>query len=40
MMRVAHAIELVHWAVAPVYNFQPLLSRAEVNKVAVTHYFQ
>ncbi len=26
--------------VAPLYNFQPLLTRAEVYKVGVTHYFK
>lgn len=36
----AFLIELVHRLVAPVYNFQPLLTRAEVYKVGVTHYFK
>lgn len=36
----AWGIELVHSAVKRCYKFQPLLSRAEVNKIAVTHTFR
>ncbi|GAB4820511.1 hypothetical protein N2152v2_007557 [Parachlorella kessleri] len=35
----AFLIELLHAAVWRVYNFQPLLTRAEVYKTGVTHYF-
>ncbi|CAG5127976.1 unnamed protein product [Candidula unifasciata] len=31
--------ELIHAIVSPVYNFQPLLTRTEVYKTGVTHYF-
>ncbi|RUS85401.1 hypothetical protein EGW08_006844 [Elysia chlorotica] len=31
--------ELVHGLVSPVYNFQPILTRTEVYKTGVTHYF-
>ncbi|BFZ17471.1 hypothetical protein BsWGS_20510 [Bradybaena similaris] len=31
--------ELIHVIVSPVYNFQPLLTRTEVYKTGVTHYF-
>ncbi|GFO23654.1 short-chain dehydrogenase/reductase family 42e member 1-like [Plakobranchus ocellatus] len=31
--------ELVHGLVCPVYNFQPILTRTEVYKTGVTHYF-
>jgi len=40
MYYVALTIEFVHWLCAPVYNFQPLLTRAEIYKVSVTHYFK
>eukprot|EP01136_Pigoraptor_vietnamica_P008038 Opistho-1_new@42881 len=38
---VAWVIELLHWAASPLgINFQPLLTRGEVNKTGVTHYFK
>ncbi|ELR21100.1 3beta hydroxysteroid dehydrogenase/isomerase family protein, partial [Acanthamoeba castellanii str. Neff] len=39
MFYLALCIEFTHRVVARVYNFQPLLTRAEVFKVGVTHYF-
>ncbi|XP_052267366.1 short-chain dehydrogenase/reductase family 42E member 1-like isoform X1 [Dreissena polymorpha] len=36
---VAYLIEWLHFLVSPIYNFQPLLTRTEVYKVGVTHYF-
>ncbi|XP_075432828.1 short-chain dehydrogenase/reductase family 42E member 1 [Ascaphus truei] len=35
----AFITEWVHFLVSPVYNFQPLLTRTEVYKTGVTHYF-
>lgn len=35
----AFLTEMVHFAVGRVYNFQPLLTRTEVYKTSVTHYF-
>lgn len=35
----AFLTEMVHHIVGPVYNFQPLLTRTEVYKTGVTHYF-
>eukprot|EP00062_Callorhinchus_milii_P005156 gi/632944337/ref/XP_007887454.1/ PREDICTED: short-chain dehydrogenase/reductase family 42E member 1 isoform X1 [Callorhinchus milii] len=35
----AFLTEMVHSLVSPVYNFQPLLTRTEVYKTGVTHYF-
>ncbi|XP_077567801.1 short-chain dehydrogenase/reductase family 42E member 1 [Stigmatopora nigra] len=35
----AFLIEMVHRLVAPFYDFQPLLTRTEVYKTGVTHYF-
>ncbi|KAB5574695.1 hypothetical protein PHYPO_G00211970 [Pangasianodon hypophthalmus] len=35
----AFLTEIVHGAIGRVYNFQPLLTRAEVYKTGVTHYF-
>lgn len=35
-----HFIEILHRIVNPIIPFNPLLSRAEVCKVAVTHYFR
>lgn len=35
----AFLTEMVHRAIGRVYNFQPLLTRAEVYKTGVTHYF-
>ncbi|XP_049573247.1 short-chain dehydrogenase/reductase family 42E member 1 [Syngnathus scovelli] len=35
----AFLIETVHRLVAPLYDFQPLLTRTEVYKTGVTHYF-
>lgn len=36
---VAFIIEMVHSLVGRIYNFQPLLTRTEVYKTGVTHYF-
>lgn len=36
----AFLTEMVHHLVGPIYNFQPLLTRTEVYKTGVTHYFQ
>ncbi|XP_057687031.1 short-chain dehydrogenase/reductase family 42E member 1 isoform X2 [Corythoichthys intestinalis] len=35
----AFLIEIIHRFVAPFYDFQPLLTRTEVYKTGVTHYF-
>ncbi|XP_037103461.1 short-chain dehydrogenase/reductase family 42E member 1 [Syngnathus acus] len=35
----AFLIETIHRLVAPLYDFQPLLTRTEVYKTGVTHYF-
>ncbi|KAM3849646.1 short-chain dehydrogenase/reductase family 42E member 1-like [Diretmus argenteus] len=35
----AFLTEMLHHLVGPVYNFQPLLTRTEVFKTGVTHYF-
>ncbi|KAJ6657180.1 hypothetical protein lerEdw1_002769 [Lerista edwardsae] len=35
----AFLTEMVHFAVGRVYNFQPLLTRTEVYKTGITHYF-
>ncbi|XP_053305352.1 short-chain dehydrogenase/reductase family 42E member 1 [Spea bombifrons] len=35
----AFVTEWIHFLVSPVYNFQPLLTRTEVYKTGVTHYF-
>uniref|UniRef100_A0A8C5WG15 Short chain dehydrogenase/reductase family 42E, member 1 n=1 Tax=Leptobrachium leishanense TaxID=445787 RepID=A0A8C5WG15_9ANUR len=35
----AFLTEWVHFLISPVYNFQPLLTRTEVYKTGVTHYF-
>lgn len=35
----AFLTEMIHHLVGPVYNFQPLLTRTEVYKTGVTHYF-
>ncbi|KAI4788076.1 hypothetical protein KUCAC02_036080 [Chaenocephalus aceratus] len=35
----AFLTEMIHLLVGPVYNFQPLLTRTEVYKTGVTHYF-
>lgn len=37
---MAWLIEYIHLFVGRVYNFQPLLTRAEVNKTGITHYFK
>eukprot|EP00124_Ichthyophonus_hoferi_P004092 Ihof_evm1s411 gene=Ihof_evmTU1s411 len=37
---LAIVIEMLHRLIGPIYNFQPLLTRAEVNKIGVTHYFK
>ncbi|XP_029000430.1 short-chain dehydrogenase/reductase family 42E member 1 [Betta splendens] len=36
---LAFLTELIHRLVGPFYNFQPLLTRTEVYKTGVTHYF-
>nr|XP_057945576.1 short-chain dehydrogenase/reductase family 42E member 1 isoform X1 [Doryrhamphus excisus] len=36
---VAFLTEMIHHLVGPLYNFQPLLTRTEVYKTGVTHYF-
>ncbi|XP_010894891.1 short-chain dehydrogenase/reductase family 42E member 1 [Esox lucius] len=36
---VAFITEMIHHLIGPVYNFQPLLTRTEVYKTGVTHYF-
>ncbi|XP_075045255.1 short-chain dehydrogenase/reductase family 42E member 1 [Mixophyes fleayi] len=36
---MAYLTEWLHVLIRPVYNFQPLLTRAEVYKTGVTHYF-
>ncbi|XP_004704584.1 short-chain dehydrogenase/reductase family 42E member 1 [Echinops telfairi] len=36
---LAFLTEMVHAVVGPLYNFQPFLTRAEVYKTGVTHYF-
>ena len=35
----AFLTEMIHYLVGHIYNFQPLLTRAEVYKTGVTHYF-
>lgn len=35
----AFLTEMVHHLIGPIYNFQPLLTRTEVYKTGVTHYF-
>lgn len=35
----AFLTEMVHHVLGPIYNFQPLLTRTEVYKTGVTHYF-
>ncbi|XP_053556698.1 short-chain dehydrogenase/reductase family 42E member 1 [Bombina bombina] len=35
----AYITEWVHFVINPIYNFQPFLTRAEVYKTGVTHYF-
>lgn len=39
MFAIATVVEAVHRLVAPVWPFEPLLTRAEVCKVGYTHYF-
>lgn len=36
---VAFLTEMIHHLIGPIYNFQPLLTRTEVYKTGVTHYF-
>lgn len=36
---MAYLTEWLHFLIRPFYNFQPLLTRAEVYKTGVTHYF-
>lgn len=36
---VAFLTEMIHHLIGPFYNFQPLLTRTEVYKTGVTHYF-
>lgn len=35
----AFVTEMIHHLIGPIYNFQPLLTRTEVYKTGVTHYF-
>ncbi|XP_034536752.1 short-chain dehydrogenase/reductase family 42E member 1 [Notolabrus celidotus] len=35
----AFLTEMIHYLIGPFYNFQPLLTRTEVYKTGVTHYF-
>lgn len=35
----AFLTEMIHHLIGPIYNFQPLLTRTEVYKTGVTHYF-
>jgi len=35
----AFLTEMIHHLIGPLYNFQPLLTRTEVYKTGVTHYF-
>uniref|UniRef100_A0A673XYV3 Short chain dehydrogenase/reductase family 42E, member 1 n=1 Tax=Salmo trutta TaxID=8032 RepID=A0A673XYV3_SALTR len=37
---VAFLTEMIHHLIGPIYNFQPLLTRTEVYKTGVTHYFR
>jgi len=39
MFCVAHLVEIVHKLISPLYPHSPFLTRAEVCKVAITHYF-
>ncbi|XP_019850393.1 PREDICTED: short-chain dehydrogenase/reductase family 42E member 1-like [Amphimedon queenslandica] len=39
MYYVAYFIEILHSIISKVYNFKPFMTRAEVYKVGVTHYF-
>jgi len=39
MYYLAFLFEIIYMAFRPLYDFQPLLTRAEVLKVSVTHYF-
>lgn len=36
---IAFLTEMIHYVIGPFYNFQPLLTRTEVYKTGVTHYF-
>ncbi|XP_072320572.1 short-chain dehydrogenase/reductase family 42E member 1 [Eucyclogobius newberryi] len=36
---IAFLLEILHYVIGPFYNFQPLLTRTEVYKTGVTHYF-
>ncbi|XP_069822259.1 short-chain dehydrogenase/reductase family 42E member 1 [Dendropsophus ebraccatus] len=36
---MSYLTEWLHFLIRPIYNFQPLLTRAEVYKTGVTHYF-
>ncbi|CAH2324040.1 short-chain dehydrogenase reductase family 42E member 1 isoform X1 [Pelobates cultripes] len=36
---IAFITEWIHFLISPIYNFQPLLTRTEVYKTGVTHYF-
>ncbi|CAN2389452.1 3-beta-hydroxy-delta5-steroid dehydrogenase activity, partial [Pristimantis euphronides] len=36
---LSYLTEWLHFLIRPIYNFQPLLTRAEVYKTGVTHYF-
>jgi hypothetical protein len=40
MYYIAFVIEILHAVIGPIYNFQPFLTRAEVFKSGVTHFFR
>ena len=39
MYYLAFLVEIIHKVISPFYPFFPLLNRAEVLKVSITHYF-
>lgn len=39
MFYFAWFVEIIHWIVSPIFNFQPI-TRTEIHKVSVTHYFK
>jgi len=39
MLIIGFIVEKLHGAISPYYKFQPFMTRTEVYKVAVTHYF-
>jgi nucleoside-diphosphate-sugar epimerase len=40
MFKFAHALEIIHSIISPIFPFQPFANRAEVCKIGVTHYFR